>query len=70
VIRIEATEKGRALLANLIEAQTRDMAHLLNHMYLEELTALYRGLSGLIRAMEEHQEEADSEKDENSWRSG
>jgi MarR family transcriptional regulator, organic hydroperoxide resistance regulator len=65
VIRLEATEKGRELLANLMEAQSRDMAHLLAHMCLEELTALFRGLTGLIRAIEEHREEAGSHKNGN-----
>jgi MarR family transcriptional regulator, organic hydroperoxide resistance regulator len=53
-IRLEATEKGRDLLANLMEAQTKDMAQILTHMSLEELKALSLGLSGLIRALGEH----------------
>jgi DNA-binding MarR family transcriptional regulator len=57
VIRLEATEKGRDLLTNLMEAQTKHMAHILTHMNLEELTALSRGLSGLVCAVEEHQKE-------------
>ena len=57
VIRLEATEKGRDLLTNLMEAQTKHMAHILTHMNLDELTALSLGLSGLIRAIEEHQGE-------------
>ena len=57
VIRLEATAKGRELLTNLMEAQTKHMAHILTHMNLDELTALSRGLTGLIRAVEEHQRE-------------
>jgi MarR family transcriptional regulator, organic hydroperoxide resistance regulator len=53
-IRLEATEKGRDLLTNLMEAQTKHMAHILTHMSLEELNALSLGLSGLIRALGEH----------------
>jgi DNA-binding MarR family transcriptional regulator len=58
-IRLEATGKGRDLLTNLMEAQTKHMAHILTHMSLEELISLSRGLSGLIRAVEEHQGESD-----------
>jgi DNA-binding MarR family transcriptional regulator len=61
-IRLEATQKGKDLLGNLMEAQTKHMAHILTHMGLEELTSLSRGLAGLVRAVEEHQGEANIQK--------
>jgi len=60
-IHLEATEKGLDLLANLMDAQTKHMSPILTHMSLEELTSLSRGLSGLIRAVKDHQKEASDE---------
>jgi DNA-binding MarR family transcriptional regulator len=57
VIWIEATDKGRQLLADLVETHTGNMIQILNYMSLEELEALSIGLSGYIRALEEHQKE-------------
>jgi MarR family transcriptional regulator, organic hydroperoxide resistance regulator len=57
VIRLHATDKGRELLANLIESQTRHMARILEFMNLDDLQSLLKGISGLIEAMREHQKE-------------
>jgi DNA-binding MarR family transcriptional regulator len=66
VIHLEATEKGLDLLANLMEAQTKHMSHILTHMSLEELTSLSRGLSGLFRSVKDHQREAGDEVNEHN----
>ncbi len=68
VIRLEATDKGRDLLTNLTESQTKHMAHILTRMSLEELLSLSRGLSGLIRAVEEQQREAHEDTNDNKDR--
>jgi MarR family transcriptional regulator, organic hydroperoxide resistance regulator len=57
VIRLQATNKGRNLLANLMESQTRHMARILEFMNLNDLQSLLNGISGLIQAMEKHQKE-------------
>ncbi len=57
IIWLQATEKGRELLANLMESQTRHMIHILEYMSLDDLRSLLRGLSAFIRAVEEHQKE-------------
>jgi DNA-binding MarR family transcriptional regulator len=57
IIWLQATDKGRDLLANLMESQTRHMVHILEYMSLEDLESLLRGLSGFIQAVEEHQKE-------------
>jgi MarR family transcriptional regulator, organic hydroperoxide resistance regulator len=61
-IRLEATEKGKDLMTNLMEVHTEQMTHVLTHMNLEELNSLSQGLAGLIRAVEEHQGEGDNQK--------
>ncbi|MCJ7744343.1 MAG: MarR family transcriptional regulator [Dehalococcoidales bacterium] len=57
IIWLQATDKGRDLLANLMESQTRHMARILEYMSLEDLKSLLRGLSGFIHAVGEHQKE-------------
>jgi MarR family transcriptional regulator, organic hydroperoxide resistance regulator len=57
IIWLQATDKGRALLANLMESQTRHMVHILEYMSLEDLKSLLMGLSGFIQAVGEHQKE-------------
>jgi len=57
IIWLQATDKGRELLANLMESQTRHMVHILEYMSLEDLQSLLRGLSAFIHAVEEHQKE-------------
>ena len=57
VIWLEATDKGRNLLANLMESQTRHMAHILEYMSVEDLQSLSRGLSKFLHAVEAHQKE-------------
>jgi MarR family transcriptional regulator, organic hydroperoxide resistance regulator len=57
IIWLQATDKGRELLANLLESQTPHMVHILEYMSLDDLQSLLHGLSGLISAIEEHQKE-------------
>jgi MarR family transcriptional regulator, organic hydroperoxide resistance regulator len=57
IIWLQATDKGRDLLANLMESQTRHMVHILEYMTLEDLNSLLKGLSGFIDAVVEHQKE-------------
>jgi len=57
IIWLQATDKGRDLLANLMESQTHHMVHILEYMSLEDLKSLLRGLSGLFHAVGEHQKE-------------
>lgn len=61
VTRLEVTEKGRELLANLIEVHNRYMVHILEHMSLENLQALSRGITGFTKAVLEHQKEFSEE---------
>jgi DNA-binding MarR family transcriptional regulator len=57
IIWLQATDKGRELLANLMESQTRHMVHILEYMTLEDLRSLLSGFSAFIHAVEEHQKE-------------
>ena len=57
MIWLQATDKGRDLLANLMDSQTRHMVHILEYMSLDDLDSLLRGLSGFISAVVEHQKE-------------
>ena len=57
IIWLQATDKGRDLLANLMESQTRHMVHILEYMSLEDLKSLLKGFSGFIHAIAEHQKE-------------
>ncbi len=57
VIWLQATDKGRELLINLMESQTHHMLHILEYMSLDDLKSLSRGLAGMVRAVEEHQKE-------------
>ncbi len=56
VIVLQATDKGRALLANLRESGANQMAQILAHMNSEELGSLSHGLSALIRSVKEANE--------------
>jgi DNA-binding MarR family transcriptional regulator len=56
VIVLQATDKGRALLANLRESGANQMAQILARMSSEELRCLSLGLSALIRALKETNE--------------
>jgi DNA-binding MarR family transcriptional regulator len=56
IIRVEATEKGRALLANLMETHVRHLTQILEGMSTEDLSAFLQGLSAFIKSMEEHKE--------------
>jgi len=55
VIWLQATDKGRALLADLMESQTRHMVRILEYMSLDDLTSLLKGLSAFVHAVEQHQ---------------
>ncbi len=57
IIWLQPTDKGRELLANLMESQTPHMVHILEYMSLDDLNSLLRGLSGFISAVEHHQKE-------------
>jgi len=57
VIWLQATDKGRALLADLMESQTRHMVRILEYMSLDDLTSLLKGLSAFVHAVEQHQRE-------------
>jgi len=57
IIWLQATDKGRNLLANLMESQTCHMVYILEYMSLEDLQSLLNGLSGFIHAVVEHQKE-------------
>ncbi len=57
IIWLQPTDKGRDLLANLMESQTPHMVHILEYMSLEDLKSLLIGFSGFIHAVEEHQKE-------------
>ena len=55
VVWLEATDKGRELLTNLMDTQTSHMTNVLSQMKLEDLTSLYNGLHAFINALEEQQ---------------
>ena len=56
VITLQATDKGRVLLAALRENGTNQMAHILARMNSEELRSLSHGLSAFIRSLKETNE--------------
>jgi DNA-binding MarR family transcriptional regulator len=47
---LQATDKGKALVANLREAEIKQMTQILSLLSLEELSSLARGLSAFIGA--------------------
>jgi DNA-binding MarR family transcriptional regulator len=59
IVWLQATDKGRDLLTDLMESQTRHMVHILEYMSQEDLKSLLRGFSAFIGAVEEHQKELD-----------
>lgn len=52
MLLLQATEKGRTLLARLIENKTTHLSHILAHLSTEELTTLAQGLTALVKAAE------------------
>jgi MarR family transcriptional regulator, organic hydroperoxide resistance regulator len=54
IIRLQATEKGRALLANLMETHVRHLVQVLEGMSEEDLRAFLQGLSAFIKSIEEY----------------
>jgi DNA-binding MarR family transcriptional regulator len=57
VALLQATDKGRDLLSNLMESQSRHMSRILEYMSLQDLQLLLRGFSAFIHAIMEHQRE-------------
>jgi DNA-binding MarR family transcriptional regulator len=57
IVWLEATDKGRELLSNLMDTQTNHMTRVLSYMKLEDLTFLYKGFYAFLNALEEHQKE-------------
>ncbi len=53
VVRLQATDRGRALVADLVENHVRHMVRALERMSMEDLEALLHGLSGLNQAVQE-----------------
>jgi MarR family transcriptional regulator, organic hydroperoxide resistance regulator len=60
---LKATEAGCALLTNLIDAQNKHMTCIMDLMTEEELVSFSLGLTGFIRAVEEHQSETEVVED-------
>ncbi|MFA5309506.1 MAG: MarR family transcriptional regulator [Dehalococcoidales bacterium] len=54
---LQPTEKGQELVAMLMESHARHMVGIMEYMSLDELVALSKGLTGIVRAVEEHQKE-------------
>ncbi|AII60049.1 MarR family transcriptional regulator [Dehalococcoides mccartyi CG4] len=54
---LSATDKGRALVTNLVESKSEHMADILEHMSLDGLVSLEKGLKELISAIRAHQQE-------------
>ncbi len=50
VMTLQATDSGRALLSGLKESGIKHMTRILSSLSLEELAALAKGLSALVRA--------------------
>lgn len=57
VIYLTATDKGKELIASLMESQMHRTFQILDYMSLDELNALSIGMTGIIRAVEEHAKE-------------
>ena len=56
IVRLGPTDKGRELLAGLMESHMGLMSEMLEDMSAEELDLLLSGLSGLVRAVEAHRQ--------------
>jgi DNA-binding MarR family transcriptional regulator len=57
IVLLQASDKGRELLVNLMESQTQHTIRILKYMSMSELQSLSQGLAGVIHAVEEHQKE-------------
>ncbi|MBN1188275.1 MAG: MarR family transcriptional regulator [Dehalococcoidales bacterium] len=53
VTRLQATEKGRELLTNLMESKDRNLSSILEYMQKEDLEYLLRGTSALLQALKQ-----------------
>lgn len=60
---LQATDKGKALVSNLKEAEIKQMTQILSLLSLEELSALVQGLSAFIRAADSHRGQIEDEHD-------
>ena len=60
---LQATDKGRAIMANLRESGINRMTQILMLLSLEELGALAQGLSAFIRAASAYKGEIKNEHD-------
>ncbi|ACZ62518.1 MarR family winged helix-turn-helix transcriptional regulator [Dehalococcoides sp. THU3] len=54
---LSATDKGRELVTNLVESKSEHMADILEHMSLDGLESLRKGLQELISSIKTHQQE-------------
>lgn len=54
IIWLEATSKGNELLGKLIEDHSKNIAKILDFMIVDDLKALTVGLSGLVKAFQDH----------------
>ena len=54
---LQATKKGKSLLAKLRENKTSHLYRILTHLSTEELTTIAQGLGSLVRAVELKREE-------------
>jgi DNA-binding MarR family transcriptional regulator len=66
IIILQATEKGRQLLTDLIEAHSKHMVTILDHMSHEELAALQQGLHAFVRAVEAYRPESNGGRRDSS----
>jgi MarR family transcriptional regulator, organic hydroperoxide resistance regulator len=57
VIRLQATDQGRALMADLVENHIHHLVQALERMSTTDLTALLRGLAALVKALQQSQRE-------------
>jgi DNA-binding MarR family transcriptional regulator len=60
---LQATDKGKALVANLKEAGIKRMSQVLSLLSLEELSALIRGLSAFIKVADSYKGQIKNEHD-------
>ena len=62
IVLLQATEKGRDLLTDLIESQTKHLIGISAYMSVEEVSTLRQGLDAFVRAAEEYQKELVNEQ--------
>lgn len=57
ITMLQVTDKGRELVTDLVESKSGHMLHILEHMSLDGLESLRKGLQALILAIRAHQQE-------------